>query len=577
MSEVQAAARAQQQLEELCAASIRALAHERDLHFRGRRLHRGRTRLPLYAPHLHPSPEHDDLASYRGAADGLALRLRGSDAALHARQAPAEPVRRMLFDLLEQLRVESLADAALPGVRRNLEHRFGRWSEGFMASRLHESARGLLLFATAQTLRARVFGQAVPEALDELVEATRFRLAPLLGPDLAQLRRLRADQAAFGAVARRIADGIALQLEALGDDAAARAGDDDDPATRDERLAFGFLLELDEVPPADEPAAVVTGRSRVLDGAGGAYRVWTTAYDRELRPAAAMRREELDAYRQQLDARVAQQGVSLARLARQLKALLARPERDDWDHAQEEGLVDGRRLAQLVASPTERRLFRHERREPRADAVLAFLIDCSGSMRAHIGAVATLVDVMARALDMAGVACEVLGFTTGAWNGGRAARDWQRAGSPPHPGRLAEVQHLVFKDADTAWRHARRDLAALLRPDFFREGVDGEALQWAATRLRSRAEGRKLLVVVSDGCPMESATLRAHDAHYLDHHLQDVAAAIETEGDIELAAIGVGLDLSPYYGRCQALDLDAGLSQQVFQELITLLGRRSRR
>lgn len=577
MSEVQAAARVQQQLEELSAAAIRALAHERDLHFRGRRLHRGRQRLPLFAPHLHPHPEHDDLASYRGAADGLALRLRISDATLHARRSPAEPVRRMLFDLLEQLRVESLVDDALPGVQHNLAHRFECWSEGFMASRLHESARGRLLFACAQTLRARVFGTAVPEALDEMVEATRLRLAPLLGPDLAQLRRLRRDQPAFAEVALRIADGVALQLEALGEDPRQRGGQDEAADAGDERLAFGFLLEMDDPADDDGPAAVVTGRSRLLEGDAAGYRVWTTAYDRELRPAAAMRREELDAYRQQLDARVAEQGVNLARLARQLKALLAKPERDDWDQAQEEGLVDGRRLAQLVASPAERRLFRQPRQDPRADAVLAVLIDCSGSMRAHILAVATLVDVLARALDMAGVACEVLGFTTGAWSGGRAARDWQRAGAPAHPGRLAEVQHLVFKDADTAWRHARRDLAALLQPQLFREGVDGEALLWAATRLRARSEPRRLLLVVSDGCPMETATLRANDLHYLDHHLQEVASRIEAEGDIELSAVGVGLDLSPYYGRCQALDLDAGLGQPVFQELITLVGRRSRR
>ena len=153
----------------------------------------------------------------------------------------------------------------------------------------------------------------------------------------------------------------------------------------------------------------------------------------------------------------------------------------------------------------------------------------------------------------------------------------QRAGRPRHPGRLAETAHLVFKDADTPWRHARHDIAALLRPDLFREGVDGEALAWAATRLRRRDESRKLLIVVSDGCPMEGATQQANDAQYLDHHLQQVAAEIESAGDIELAAVGVGLDLSPYYGRCQAIDLDAALGSRVFNEIVALISHRSRR
>jgi cobaltochelatase CobT len=315
----------------------------------------------------------------------------------------------------------------------------------------------------------------------------------------------------------------------------------------------------------------------VLEASVSGYRVFTTAYDRELRPATQIRETLLAEYRQRLDTRVAEQGLNIARLARQLKALLAVPARDDWASAQEEGLIDGRRLAQLVASPTERRLFRHELREPQADCVVAFLIDCSGSMRQHIESVALLVDVFARALDMAGVASEILGFTTGAWNGGRALRDWRRAGSPPHPGRLNEVAHLVFKDGDTPWRRARRSIAALLKAELFRESVDGEALAWAAARLAARGEARRLLIVVSDGCPMDGATQLANDEHYLDHHLQQVAAKIEPDGVVELAAIGVGLDLSPYYGRCQAIDLDAGLGNRVFQEVLALIGRRGHR
>jgi len=569
MAEPQTVARQQQRVEELCVAAIRALAGERDLHFRGRRLHRGRTRLPTYAPHLHPSVEHDDFASFRGAADGLALRLVHSDDALHRCLAPADRARRMLFDMLEQFRVESLAAGVWPGVQRNLQHRFETWLMAFHHSGLTESASGILLFTIAQVCHARVTQQTVLEATEDLMEATRAGIGPLIGRSLAALRRTRHDQAAYAVPALAIAAQVARLLEQAGEDDASPS---DREREGDPRLAFGMLVADDENDEVTGAATVVTGRSRVLEAASDGYRVFSIAYDRELRPATQIRPALLAELRERLDARVAAQGLNIARLARQLHALLAMPSRDDWVSAQEEGLIDGRRLAQLVASPSERRLFRQELREPQADCVVAFLIDCSGSMRQHIESVALLVDVFARALDMAGVASEILGFTTGAWNGGRALRDWRRAGKPPFPGRLNETAHLVFKDGDTPWRRARRSIATLLHPELFREGVDGEALAWAAARLAARGEGRRLLVVISDGCPMDGATQLANDAHYLDHHLQQVAAKIEADGVVALAAIGVGLDLSPYYGRCQAIDLEAGLGNRIFQEVLSLIG-----
>lgn len=573
MSEVQAEARRQQRTEELCVAAIRALSGQRDLHFRGRRLYRGTRRLPLFAPHLHPALEHDDFASFRGAADGLALRLRLCDEALHQRLAPHEPIPRMLFDMLEQFRVEALAGAEWPGVQRNLNHRFEQWTLGFHHAGGTDSARGLLLFTVAQMARARVSGSPPPEAVEDLMEATRAGIAPLLGHGLAGLRRARHDQAAYAELALQIVRAVAQRLEdAAGNEESDASGDGRDV---DERLVFGLSMDpedLDEA--AGTMAEVQPGRSGVLDAAPHGYRVFTCAYDCELRPAERVRKPQLDAYRQRLDARVLAQGLNIARLSRELHALLAAPADDGWAHAQEEGLVDGRRLAQLIASPTERRLFRHELREPLADCVVAFLIDCSGSMRQHIESVALLVDVFTRALDGAGVASEVLGFSTGAWHGGRAMRDWQRAGRPPHPGRLNEAAHLIFKDGHTPWRHARRGIAALLHAEPFREGIDGEALAWAASRLHARSERRRVLIAVSDGCPMDGATALANDANYLDHHLQQVAGEIEAEGTIELCAVGVGLDLSPYYGRCQAIDLDAGLSNRLFHEIVAMLGRR---
>jgi cobaltochelatase CobT len=309
----------------------------------------------------------------------------------------------------------------------------------------------------------------------------------------------------------------------------------------------------------------------VLVGSDSGYRIFTTAYDREVDAASLARKELLKEYRERLDHRIAGSGVNFQHLARDLKALLAVPARDGWDSGQEEGLIDGRRLAQLVSSPLERRLFRSERQEPLADCLVSLLIDCSGSMKEHSESVAMLADMLVRALEQAGVASEVLGFTTNAWNGGRARTDWLRAGRPAHPGRLNEACHIVFKNADLSWRRARPNIAALLKADLFREGLDGEALAWAMQRSGGRSEERKLLIVVSDGSPMDSATHLANDVHYLDHHLKDSVAQFEQQG-AEIYGLGVGLDLSPYYSRSHVLDLSAGVGTAVLREIVEMVG-----
>lgn len=570
----QAEARLQQHTEELCAAAIRALAGERDLHFRGRRLHRGRQRLPLFAPHLHPKIDEDDFGSFRGAADGLALRLSRSDPTLHQRLCPAEPVDRLVFELLEQLRVESLVPEGMPGVKHNLRHRFEQWSLAFHRAGLNESARGILLYTVAQISRSRVTGEPVTEETEDLMETTRGAIVPVLGHDLAGLRRTRDDQAAYAvhalAIARLVGEMVRSADDETGDSTEAVEGDDP------ERAAFSLLMELD-ANVDDTMAEAAVGRSRVLEEAEGRYRVFTTAHDREASAAALTRPDQLQQDRERLDTLVARQGINLQRLARDLITLLAEPQDDGWDGGQEQGRIDGRRLAQLIASPIERRLFRTERQEPKSDCVLAFLLDCSGSMRQHAERIAPLVDTFARALDMAGVANELLGFTTGAWNGGKAMRDWVRAGRPAHPGRLNEALHIVFKDAATPWRRGRAGLAALFKGELFKEGLDGEAVEWAVARLEARSEPHKLLVVVSDACPMDGATNLANDPNYLDHHLQDVVQRVEAAGRVRIHGLGVGLDLSPYYSRSQALDLAIETPAQVVRETLRLLAQRGGR
>ena len=578
-------ARLQQRLEALCAASIRALAGERNLHFRGARLHRGRQRLPLFAPHLHPKLGRDDFGSFRGAADGIALRLALSDSRLHAALKPAEPAARLVFEMLEQFRVEALADAQHQGVQHNLRHRFESWSREFFVSGGAETASGLLLYTVAQICRSRVTGEPVLEASEDTLESTRHALAPLIGHALAGLKRERANQAVYARHALSIAEVVQQMLRNAAADVS--GGRPDGEANhehehdRDERLAFSLLMEDPDTEPADGSTSAVSSRGLVPGNTRNEYRIFTTAYDREQRASTLVRPAQLAEFRKQLDQHLASTHLNLPRLARELKALFAEPRRDGVDAGLEEGLIDGRRLAQLVASPTERRLFRAEREQPEADVAVSFLIDCSGSMRQYAAHVAQLVEAFTCALEMAGATSEVLGFTTRAWNGGRALREWQRAGRPAAPGRLNEVHHLVFKDAATPWRRARRDIAALLKADLFREGIDGEAVDWAARRLLAQEAKRRLLVVVSDGGPMDGATTLANsekgDKHLLDQHLRDVVQRVEDGGAVEVFGLGVGPDLSAFYGHCQAIDLDGGVNNALLREVLDLLATRRQR
>lgn len=555
--------RRQQRIDDLCAATIRALSGVPDVRFQGQRLYRGSEPDLATAPHLRPSPE-DDFGSFRGAADGLALRLRHSDPYLHRQRMPTGQVAELVFEMLEQFRVESLA-RNLPGIVHNLRHRHESWSAAFHDSGLTETESGMLLYTVAQICRARVTGEPVVEATEDLLEGTRFSIAPLIGTDLVGLRRNRTDQAAYAVHARSLACTIAALVEIADDGSPAGAA-----TLRTARNAFTLALEtsLEET----QVALADSGHSRVLADSEQGYRAFTRAYDREHRASALIRPAQARDYRERLDSCISDSGVNITHLARELRSVLTEPIHDGWDGGQEEGVIDGRSLAQLVTSPVERRVFRAERTELAADCMVTFLVDCSGSMRRFNESTALIVDIFARALDMAGVSSEVLGFSTGAWNGGRALRDWKRAGRSRHPGRLNELTHVVFKDAGTSWRRARPDIAGLLRGDLYREGVDGEAVGWACERMRARDEKRRILIVLSDGSPTDSATNLANDAHYLDHHLKEVV--VREGSSVRICGLGVGLDLRPYYTHSVAVDLDEPLTYSVFREITALIAGR---
>lgn len=564
--------RQQQKIEDLCAAIIRALSGEADIHYRGQRLHKGLHQHPVHAPHLQPDPEQDDFSSFRGAADSIALRLQHSDPALHRQFCPTDPVERLIFELLEQLRVETMVPRTMPGMTQNLRHRFAAWSHTFHLSGLTESASGILLYTVFQICWSRLTGQPVFEKTEDLIESTRAAIAPVLGMHLLGIRRTCADQTTYAQHAAAIAAIVSEMIRAAGTEAGAEQAASE---KKDIKSAFRMLLQFDS-DETDTMAMAASGQSKVLEDAQHGYAIFSTEYDRQADAGTLVRKALLREYRERIDHRISELGINIPRLARHLMMLLALPQRDGWSFGEEDGYIDGRRLAQLITAPAERRLFRQEQYKPAADCMVSFLVDCSGSMKTHAESVTILIDVLVRALEQAGVGSEVLGFTTGAWNGGRVQRDWMRAGFPKNPGRLNALFHMVFKNADQTWRRARPNITALLKADLYREGIDGEAVEWACRRLQLRNEKRRVLVVISDGCPMDSATNLANDEFYLANHLKQVVARQELRGEVEICGLGVGLDLSTYYSHCLATELPHSLNNALLFEVAKLIGARHR-
>lgn len=543
-------------------AVARSLTGDASLQWSGQTLYRGTTVVPLNA--AHQSDVAQRLLDQRALLDGAALRLQLSDRDLHAQHCPEDSVERFVYELLEQLRVEALAPDDLPGLQHNLRERFLRWADAFQNSGLTETSLGILLFTIAVTSWSRLTGEEPPDQMSDLMEATRINIVPDIGPMLRGMRDEIRHQSRF------LPHAIALSQWVAGAIANAEHQAGNTARTRPQRNGFALRLHFESTQTPDPPVAT-SGQSNAWQASLQRYRVFTKAYDRQADATELVRAAQLRALRAEMDNELAELGINVPRLARILLNRLSRPERDGWEFEQEEGLIDGRRLARLIADPQARFIFQQEFIRPVSNAAVTFLLDCSGSMKAHAQPVSLMVDVLGRAMDMVGIQNEILGFSTQSWNGGRAKRDWMRAGKPALPGRLNEQLHIVFKPANRDWRRARSGVAALRRSDLFREGIDGEALAWAAQRLGQTPANRRLLVVVSDGCPMDSATHQENDEHYLDEHLKQVIREIECSQRVDVFALGVGLDLGCFYRHRLALDLTGGISEAVLLEIVNML------
>ncbi|MEM7196022.1 MAG: cobalt chelatase [Pseudomonadota bacterium] len=554
-------------LERHCAAAMRSISGRRDVEYRQQRLYVEGKPLNLFTPHLVADAAADSFARVRGVTDSMALRLRHSDSALHGSLMPDDDVGKIVFDTLEQLRVESLVDDMHAGSRRNMQLGFDDWCQRCRADGVTESELGLLIYSITQIARSRLVNAVQDEAVEGLIESVRFRLAPVIGDDLLGLRKHRGDQRRFAEYALNIAHTVSE---------IARANMNLDA---DEDSDIGKIkLPMPPIEESDDRyvEAGEAGRGGVdeMGEAGFGYRVFTREFDRETSALDMYRLEQLENLRRKIDALIKAQAISIPRLAQRLQRLFSVPHLSGWDFGEDEGHIDGRRLSQLVSNPANHRLFKQEKNSPKSDTVISFLIDNSGSMkRQRFETVTVLVDIYARALELAGVKTEILGFSTSGWSGGKSILRWRQSGSPEKPGRMNDRLHIVYKDADTRWRRSRMGVAAMMNTTHYREGLDGEAVTWACQRLSVRNESRKCLVMFSDGAPMDSATSQCNDEMYLQHHLKRVVSQIERQGQIEIRAIGIDLDMEAFFSQTISLDLYGTLGNRAFRALDMLFGR----
>jgi len=536
-----------------------------------------------------PHPPRDlsgkETARIRGLADQMALRLAHHDEAAHAKLRPSTIQARAVFEAVEQARLEAIGANALMGVRANLTSALEAAIEKKGLNRFDDPAAAPIADVLSLLVRERLTGDAPPDGAKMLVDRHRDEIEARAGADLDRLVASMEDQQAFARVARTIIKDLDLG-EDIGDDAE-DSGDDDtpemprdvqddagddpddqdgegaepDPSRTTERDADGSEsetteAEADDSEVSDEDVEMGDGEKAQRPDPKDPglreppYKVFSTAHDEVVGAEELCDAEELGRLRAYLDQQLASLSNVVSRLANRLQRKLLAKQNRSWTFDLEEGILDVARLTRVIVDPTAPLSFKQEEDTEFRDTVVTLLIDNSGSMRGRpIMVAAVCADILARTLERCAVKVEILGFTTRAWKGGLTREDWLKAGKPPSPGRLNDLRHIVYKSADAPWRRARKNLGLMMREGLLKENIDGEALLWAHHRLVHRAEQRRILMVISDGAPVDDSTLSVNSGHYLERHLRTVISEIENNSPVELVAIGIGHDVRRYYRR----------------------------
>jgi cobaltochelatase CobT len=550
------------------------------------------------------------VAEARGFADGFALRLRHHDAKLHARGAPAEAVARAVFDAVEGARVEALGARGYAGITDNLATALDARLRTDPIARARNRDEVPLSTALGLIVRERLSGEQAPAAAAPGLALVREWIERNAGGNLDALALAIDDQRAFAGLTTRLLQDLDLVEGELVPEETDEGGSEDEGTDEQEQTddpdegdsdseqgegeieARGSDSDTDqqdgegedrddqqfddgEGEPGDdgEEGMLPTRPNRPMSDFPPQfeYKAWTTKFDEVVAATDLCDADELIRLRAYLDQQLVHLQGAVTKLANRLQRRLMAQQSRSWDFDQEEGILDAARLARIVVNPMLSLSYKIERETEFRDTVVTLLIDNSGSMRGRpISIAAISADILARTLERCGVKTEILGFTTRAWKGGQSREAWLAAGRPAQPGRLNDIRHIVYKQADEPWRRAKPNLGLMMREGLLKENIDGEALLWAHSRLIARREERKILMVISDGAPVDDSTLSVNSGSFLERHLRQVIGWIETRSPVELVAIGIGHDVTRYYARAVTIMDAEQLGGTIIEQLAAL-------
>lgn len=545
----------------------------------------------------------------RGTADAFALRRRFHNEATHARYVPEGNMAREIYEALEVARCEAVGARAMPGTAENIDAKIAVDADRKGYAQITAAKDAPLAVAAGYLLRHLATGRPLPASAANVMDLWRAHIESEAGATLSALDETLTDQKAFARLSRRmIADlGYGDQLgedpDAEDDEGKDETEEGDEQSESDDdqsddsdgpedaeaapeqsqddamdsaeaqvtmdQMADGEMSEEADMPEGDAPMEAPPPAP--VSDADPNYKVYSAAHDEEIRAEDLAEPAELERLRAYLDKQLEPLKGAVSRLANKLQRRLQAKQSRSWEFDLEEGILDAGRLARVVANPTTPLSFKVEKDMEFRDTVVTLLLDNSGSMRGRpISIAAICADVLARTLERCDVKVEILGFTTRAWKGGQCREEWLAEGRPQQPGRLNDLRHIIYKSADAPWRRTRPNLGLMMKEGLLKENIDGEALEWAYRRMMGRPEARKILMVISDGAPVDDSTLSVNSANYLERHLRDVIAMVEKRRAVELIAIGIGHDVTRYYGRAVTITDVEQLAGAMTEQLASL-------
>ena len=546
----------------------------------------------------------DELAALRGVSDKFALRMRFHDDGWHRGHRPAAGIAQEVFDSVEEARLASIGSYLMKGVGENLNAQLDQHCRNHGYDQIENQSQAPLGEAVGLMIREKLTGLPLPPAAEKLVAQWREYVDQHIGSDMAELENCLFDQVEFSRMARKIISDLGLSDE-WGEESGDGESEDEEQQTEEMQSEAGDEASQEEASgdadmtdaiegevPVDVDAMDMAEAEGDQDEAGAPpdaafeknwnrpkeidYKAFTSAFD-EIIPANELCEPlELERLRGVLDKHLQNSQVVIGKLANRLQRKLMAQQNRTWEFDQEEGILDTSRLPAIIIDPFNPLAFKREKDMKFRDTVVSLLIDSSGSMRGRSITIAAMcADILGRTLERCAVKVEILGFTTRAWRGGQSRELWLQQGKPSHPGRLNDLRHIIYKAADAPWRRSRMNLGLMMREELLKENIDGEALLWAHGRIVDREEERRILMVISDGLPVDNSTLLVNPSNYLEQHLKYAIDKIENHSPVELVAIGIGHDVTHHYRRAVTITDAEQLGDAMIEQLVDLFDEES--